>query len=138
MHILIKSHIFIYLITITTLLFMSAYTLEDNKPLDYTNFELTIEKPNLKTNFVLESFEVEVKTLHLLTASESAAEPKEKDDHKHDHNHKHNHGNKEPSSHDTKDLKITHLKINTLITNSNAISLSEVAITNKLPATSIE
>src|SRR5690554_1189296 len=89
---------------------------------------------------MLESFEVEVEALHLLAASESAAEPEEEDDHGHDHDHGHghDHGDEEPSSHDAEDLEIAHLEVDALITDSDAISLGEVAITNGLPAASGE
>lgn len=140
MHILIKSRIFIYLAAITALLFVGACTLEDGEPLGHAAFELTIEEPTLGPNFALESFEVEVESLHLLAAAETGEEPEEEDDHGHDHDHDHghDHGDEAASSPGAEDLEIAHLEIDALITNSDTISLGEVAITNGLPAASVE
>ncbi|AWV90650.1 hypothetical protein [Bradymonas sediminis] len=137
MHILIKSRFILLFAALTSLLFIGACTLEDGAPFGYASFELSVEEPGLGPDFALESFEVEVESLHIW-AGAGAEQPA--DDHGHDHGHDHedDHGDEEAPSVDAEDLEIGHLEVDKLITSTDAVALGEAGITNDAAVDHVE
>lgn len=133
MRTLIKSRFILLFAALSALLFVGACTLEDGEPFGYATFELSVQEPNLGPDFALNSFEIEVESLHLWADADA---PEEKDDH--GHSHSHDHGPEEPASPDDEDLEIVHIEVDAHFISTDVLSLGDVAITNNAPVDNVE
>lgn len=133
MHTLIKPRFILLIAALSALLFVGACTLEDGEPFGYATFELSVQEPNLGPDFALNSFEVEVESLHLWADADA---PEEEDDHGHSHGH--DHGPSKPVSPDDEDLEIVHIEVDAHFISTDVLSLGDVAITNNAPVDNVE